>query len=87
MDWILSTNHIWDEVDKIFLEANYDDLLLQDWSNKHVDYASQARVRGSLRHISEKEAFEFVKKYLKDTGVFIPLHASKTFGTLLQYID
>lgn len=72
---------------KMFLEANYDDAILDEWGARHVDTAGKARVRGSKRHISEKEAFAFVQKHLADNGIFIPLHASKTFGTLLQYVD
>lgn len=42
------------------------------------------RAESNKRHISEQEAFSYVKRFLKDDGLFIPLHASSTFGRLFQ---
>lgn len=72
--------------DLCFVEANYDIAIIQqtlDQADKD-DYATQARVRSSLRHLSEQEAKAYINWVLKDTGYFIPLHASQTFGTLQQ---
>ena len=73
----------------MFLEANYDEDILQEWYDKldpsSDDYrGKKARADGNLRHISEQESKEYIEKYLTDDGIFIPLHASKTFGTLHQ---
>lgn len=73
----------------MFLEANYDEEILQKWySNLDPDdpeyIGKKARADGNLRHISEQEASIYIEKHLSDNGVFIPLHASKTFGTLHQ---
>lgn len=73
----------------MFLEANYDENLLQQWYSKldpqDPEYRSKkARADGNLRHISEQEAGAYIEKHLADGGLFIPLHASKTFGTLHQ---
>lgn len=70
--------------DMLLLEANHDIKIIKEWSNLHDDYASKARIRGSLKHISEQESFEYVRKHLSNDGIFIPLHASETFGTLIQ---
>lgn len=73
----------------MFLEANYDEDILQSWYGRlnpeDPDYrGKKARADGNLRHISEQEASHYIEKYLRDDGLFIPLHASKTFGTLHQ---
>lgn len=73
----------------MFLEANYDEAILQAWyDNLDVDdpdyRGKKARADGNLRHISEQEASVYIEKFLEDDGLFIPLHASKTFGTLHQ---
>lgn len=73
----------------MFLEANYDEAILQKWydnlSTDDPDYAGKkARADGNLRHISEQEASRYIEKHLVEGGLFIPLHASKTFGTLYQ---
>lgn len=65
----------------IFLEANYDEALLQEALEKNPN---DARAKGNLRHISEQTAWEYVQRYLTEDGLFIPLHASSTFGTLIQ---
>lgn len=65
----------------ILLEANYD----ADILNEHLRiYPFDAHAKGSLRHISEQEAFRYVERYLDDDGLFIPLHCSNVFGTLTQ---
>lgn len=73
----------------MFLEANYDEEILQNWYSKlnpdDPEYAGKkARADGNLRHISEQEASRYIEKHLVEDGLFIPLHASKTFGTLYQ---
>ncbi|PAF27295.1 hypothetical protein CHH61_03980 [Shouchella clausii] len=73
----------------MFLEANYDETLLQNWydnlSEDDPEYrGKKARADGNLRHISEQEASAYIKQHLDENGLFVPLHASKTFGTLHQ---
>lgn len=73
----------------MFLEANYDEQILQEWySNLREDdpdyRAKKKRADGNLRHISEQEAGRYIEKHLLEDGLFVPLHASKTFGTLHQ---
>lgn len=67
--------------DLIFLEANYDADYLKKFLTLHPD---DAHARGNLRHISEQETWQYIQYALKDTGTFIPLHASESFGTLVQ---
>lgn len=85
----------------IFLEANYDEQLLETWTNEKIeaiecnpdmpDFVKEkekrnviARSSGNKRHISEQETFKYIEKRLENNGVFMPLHASRTFGTLIQ---
>lgn len=73
----------------MFLEANYDEEILQKWydnlSEDDPDYIrKKVRADGNLRHISEQEASVYIEKHLDENGLFVPLHASKTFGTLHQ---
>lgn len=73
----------------IFLEANYDENILKEWYNSLDQndpkyFSLKARADNNLRHISEQETKRYVEKYLTENGLFIPLHASKTFGTLYQ---
>lgn len=73
----------------MFLEANYDETILQQWysnlSPSDPDYrGKKARADGNLRHISEQDAFKYIQKHLIEGGIFVPLHASRTFGTLYQ---
>lgn len=65
----------------MFLEANYDrdilnKVLLTDPNNAHA--------KGNQRHISEQETWKYLQYSLHPQGIFIPLHASKEFGTLCQ---
>lgn len=87
-----------DYYDCMLLEANYDENILQqhieqleiqylDNQGNVLDkayYSQKFRADSNLRHISEQKAFEYVQEHLVDKGLFIPLHASKTFGTLWQ---
>lgn len=71
------------------LEANYDEetvnVYLDNLNPDDPGYiGKRARVQGNMRHISEQESFKYIDKHLADTGFFIPLHASSTFGTLFQ---
>lgn len=73
----------------VFLEANYDEQILQQfYASLTKDdpnyYRLKARADGNLRHISEQETSAYIQKFLLDDGLFVPLHASKTFGTLHQ---
>ena len=73
----------------MFLEANYDEDILRAWYDKldesDPDYrGKKARADGNLRHISEQEASVYIERHLAENGLFVPLHASKTFGTLHQ---
>lgn len=65
----------------IFLEANYDEDILNEALRLNPN---DPKAAGNLRHISEQAAWMYVNAYLSDDGYFIPLHASATFGTLIQ---
>lgn len=67
--------------DLIFLEANYDADYLKKFLQLHPD---DAHARGNLRHISEQETWKYIQYALADDGIFVPLHASEAFGTLVQ---
>lgn len=73
----------------IMLEANYDKDILENYlaGLDPLDpdaHHKRVRAEGNLRHISEQEATAYMQNVLTDNGIFIPLHASKTFGTLHQ---
>lgn len=73
----------------MFIEANYDEDLLKTYYSmldpSDPDYShKKARADGNIRHISEQETFRYLEKHLAEGGLFVPLHASKTFGTLHQ---
>lgn len=73
----------------VFLEANYDEQILADFYDSldpdDPDYnAKKVRADGNTRHISEQETARYIERHLADDGLFIPLHASRTFGTLHQ---
>lgn len=65
----------------LLLEANYDETLVD---NALSENPHNFEALGNRRHISEQNTFPYVKKYLDDNGCFIPLHASKNYGTLVQ---
>lgn len=67
--------------DILCLEANYDPDLLKQYIQTHDN---SYRARENLRHIDEKTAWAYVKRFMQPNGIFIPLHASHTFGTLWQ---
>lgn len=69
------------QYDIICLEANYDDNILTQYLAEHP---GDARASSNLRHISEQESKWYVDQHLKTEGIYIPLHASSTFGTYLQ---
>lgn len=74
----LPTNHSFDIV---CLEANYDEQLLA----KHLaEYPGDAHAMSNLRHISEQAAQTYVANHLHSDGIYIPLHASRSFGTYFQ---
>ena len=66
------------------MEANYDPKILFNYIQTHPN---DFRAKQNLRHTSEKDAWEYVEQFLKPDGIFIPLHASSSFGTLLQESD
>lgn len=73
----------------MFIEANYDEDALRTYYGMldpdDPEYShKKARADGNTRHISEQETFRYLKQHLVEGGLFIPLHASKTFGTLHQ---
>lgn len=45
------------------------------------------KARGNLRHLSEQDAFGYVNTQLSKDGIYIPLHASRDFGTFIHEID
>lgn len=85
----LPTNRLFDI---IALEANYNTQILTTFitnstslletepENKKLK-SELSHAISNLRHISEEVSWEYVKKYLKNDGLFIPLHASRSFGT------
>jgi len=42
------------------------------------------RAKSNWRHVSEQEAIHYIGKHLTPGGLFIPMHASRTFGTYFQ---
>lgn len=89
----------------IFLEANYDEDVLNDYIERHeqdlryirttnpmhLDNTDAKklnnvifRAKSNLRHVSEQTAIAYIRQYLTTHGVFIPMHASRTFGTYFQ---
>lgn len=42
------------------------------------------RATENFRHFSEESAARYAQRYLTPNGIFIPLHASSTFGTYIQ---
>lgn len=70
--------------DVICLEANYDPDILNNYIKTHAD---SFRATENYRHTSEPVAWDYVHKYLKANGIFIPLHASHMFGTLWQDLN
>lgn len=67
--------------DLIFLEANYDADILKRFIEEHPE---DAHAKGNMRHISEQESWKYLDYALADNGLFVPLHASQSFGTLVQ---
>lgn len=67
--------------DILCLEANYDPDILNEYIATHDD---SFRASENLRHLDEKTAWQYVHQFLAPNGIFIPLHASHTFGTLWQ---
>lgn len=65
----------------LLLEANYDEDLVEQALAQNPN---NFEALGNRRHISEQTTFPYVKRYLSDNGYFIPLHASKNYGTLIQ---
>lgn len=72
-------------LDYCLLEANHDSVAVQESINKADSHCFEAS--GCLRHLSEQEAWDYITPNVKSTGYFLPLHASKTFSTLVQNLD
>lgn len=72
--------------DLCFIEANHDVTIIKSIQNnlEPNDYAMRARIDGSMRHLSEQESKKYFRQVAKPDALFIPLHASETFGTLKQ---
>lgn len=67
----------------VFLEANYDSVQVA----KALEInPNDVKAKGNLRHLSEQEAWQYIEKYMADDGIFIPLHASSMYGTLIQQL-
>lgn len=64
------------------LEANYDPQLVSQELMTNGEKRFEAQ--GNLRHLSEPDAWKYVEKHVAKDGYFLPLHASKNFGTLNQ---
>lgn len=67
--------------DIICLEANYDEVLLNKFLADHPD---DSHALNNLRHISEQAAQRYISQHLKSDGIYVPLHASRVFGTYFQ---
>lgn len=65
----------------MFLEANHDRALVEEALERDP---FDIKAKGNQRHLSEKEAFDYVYESLHTDGIFIPLHASSTYGTFKQ---
>ena len=87
-----------DLFDVICLEANYNVQLLEEYIKKRnaqlvfeptsdikTIQNELVRAQSNYRHLSETESWLYASHYLKPTGVYLPMHASSTFGTLQQY--
>lgn len=72
-----------DQFDIVFLEANYDKNLVDQALKINPN---DVKALGNLRHLSEQEAWKYIERYMSDSGIFIPLHASSMYGTLLQQL-
>lgn len=70
--------------DLMFVEANYDRDILEEALREDPD---NAHARGNLRHISEQETWQYIQYTLAPHGLFVPLHASSAFGTLVQDLE
>ena len=70
--------------DLMFVEANYDRDILEEALREDPE---NAHARGNLRHISEQETWQYIQYTLAPHGLFIPLHASSAFGTLVQDLE
>lgn len=42
------------------------------------------RAKSNLRHVSEQVAIRYIRQYVTEQGLFIPMHASRAFGTYFQ---
>lgn len=80
-----------EKFDVLYLEANHDEQILADWIGLHQynedgteNKGAMARAKSSLRHLSETEALAYVKDHITKNGLFIPIHGSSTFGTMVQ---
>lgn len=96
----LPTPHFTDLFDLICLEANYNTEILEEYINERnrrlafshtmADISEKdtrnelLRAKSNKRHLSEEESWDYASRYLKPNGIYIPLHASKEFGTLQQ---
>lgn len=69
------------EFDIICLEANYDETYLNQYLQERPQ---DLHAQGNLRHISEQAAQWYINQHLKESGIYIPLHASRMFGTYFQ---
>lgn len=69
------------EIDKQITENPFTNLNLQ--KQKKLCQNELVRAQGNLRHISEAAALEYVKTHLTSEGIFIPMHASREFGTYI----
>lgn len=78
-----------DRYNLVLVEANYNEDKMQEYlSGLQPDdpnyHNKQYRAHQNLRHLSEREAQNYISITLKEDGYFIPLHASEKFGTLFQ---
>jgi len=65
----------------MFLEANYN---AEDVYEVLKKDPYDRKALGNLRHLSEINAFNYVRRYLAKDGLYIPLHASGEFGSFIQ---
>lgn len=91
-DEILKTNGLPNNSNDIFnlimLEANYDeDEIYEELAIAQAQNLNTAKIMGNFRHISQQDSIDYAKHHLTDGGVYVPLHASPTFGTYIQNLD
>lgn len=84
---------------KLYLDMYYDQFKVENEEDIDIQYTKEqmikdlssnldnVRMLGNFRHLTEKESFEYVRSYLSEDGLFIPLHGSSDYGSFIQSIN